>query len=372
MNAAAMPDLKPYLEQVDPEIKRRILLTLSCRDSDDLTRVDGAGEIVVHDGVPVQRMFNGVVVEEGGYYGDLITPIILGLNGVHEPQEEVVVDRLVDRLNQEQLDGTLLRTPIAVELGSYWAYYSIWFCSALHDAHAVAMEPDPTYLEVGRRNAVLNDVAEQITFLNGAIGATPGIVEPFTAESDRREYSVMSYDLETLMRTAGVTVVDVLFCDIQGFETLVLERAESLLSSGAIRFLVVSTHHHSISGDPLTHQRALVYLSGLGAHIIAEHTVSESFSGDGLIVASFTDRDRDLHVPISHARAKDSLFGELEPDIEHYRVLYRREAERVSGLEAELDAIRRTRLWRWSSGPRAAYSALRRRATLRITDLSRP
>ena len=38
----------------------------------------------------------------------------------------------------------------------------------------------------------------------------------------------------------------------------------------------------------------------------------ESYSGDGLIAAGFDPRTRDLVVPISHARAKDSLFGEPE------------------------------------------------------------
>jgi hypothetical protein len=70
-----------------------------------------------------------------------------------------------------------------------------------------------------------------------------------------------------------------------------------------------------ISGDPATHQRCLGLLERVGAHVIAEHTVGESYSGDGLIAASLRDPDRDLVVPVSFARYRDSLFGELEPTL---------------------------------------------------------
>jgi hypothetical protein len=65
----------------------------------------------------------------------------------------------------------------------------------------------------------------------------------------------------------------------------------------------------------MTHQRCLQILVDAGAHVVAEHTVGESFSGDGLVAASMDPRDRDLTVPVSRARYRDSLFGELEPDL---------------------------------------------------------
>ena len=39
--------------------------------------------------------------------------------------------------------------------------------------------------------------------------------------------------------------------------------AASALADGRLRFLIVSTHHHSISGDPLTHQKCLAELQRL-------------------------------------------------------------------------------------------------------------
>ena len=47
-----------------------------------------------------------------------------------------------------------------------------------------------------------------------------------------------------------------------------------------------------------------------GAHILVEHTVAESYTGDGLIVASFDPADRDLTIVTSRCRVQDSLFGD--------------------------------------------------------------
>ena len=46
----------------------------------------------------------------------------------------------------------------------------------------------------------------------------------------------------------------------------------------------------------------------VGAHIIAEHDVHESYSGDGLIAASFSSVDKDFKVEVSCNRYSESLF----------------------------------------------------------------
>lgn len=50
--------------------------------------------------------------------------------------------------------------------------------------------PDAQNLEVGKRNARINELDKQITFLQGAIGAEPGAIFQFEAESDCRPYDV--------------------------------------------------------------------------------------------------------------------------------------------------------------------------------------
>ncbi|MGX7680723.1 FkbM family methyltransferase [Jatrophihabitans sp. DSM 45814] len=304
---------------LDDGAVRRVLMTASCSDADELPKVAGAGEVFEVDGARMQRMHNGLVIEEGSYYGPMMTAIIRRLRGHHEPQEEVVIDAIIRRLKGELADraDTDPSAPVSVlEFGSFWSYYSMWFCAAIEQARAVAMEPDPAYLAVGKRHAEANDLADRITFFSGAIGDRPGEELEFVAESDGLSYPVPMYDLQTLMAAAGVSRADVVLVDVQGAESILLERAKPEFAAGAVRFMVVSTHHQVISGQAITHQRALELLIDAGAHVIAEHTVGESYSGDGLIAVSFDPRDADFVVNVSHARYKDSLFGEVEYELE--------------------------------------------------------
>lgn len=82
------------------------------------------------------------------------------------------------------------------------------------------------------------------------------------------------------------------------------------VEEGLLRFVVISTHHASISGSPTTHEDCLRQLEHLGATILREHTVGESFSGDGLIVASFHAADAAIELPsISRNDPRRSLFA---------------------------------------------------------------
>jgi FkbM family methyltransferase len=289
------------------EDRRRIDLTTAVRDTDRLPRVADAGAVVVRDGRRVQIMHNGVLIDEGCYHGEFMTEIIRRLQGHHEPQEELVFHAIIDRLAQEGTGGT------AVELGSFWAYYSLWAKAALPDATCVCVEPDPRNLEVGRRNFELNGLDAR--FVHAAVGAPHGSTLQIRTESDNRVRPVPLVSLEGLMRDHELERIDLLLSDIQGAEVGLLEHAAAVLRSGQVRFLVVSTHHHSISGDTLTHQRCLDLLRTTGAHVIAEHSVSESCSGDGLVAVSFDPRDADLQVHPTIVRSRDTLYGEPEYEI---------------------------------------------------------
>jgi FkbM family methyltransferase len=331
-----------HLDDLDPALARRVRQTVSCTDSDGLPKVPGAGEVVERDGARVQVMHNGVLVEEGGYYGDWMARIITALRGHHEPQEEVVFDALVTALaSTARSDGEV---PVMVELGSFWAYYSLWFCRQLPGARAYGIEPDPAYLEVGRRNVALNELGDRIVLAPGVVGAAPGSTLQFSAESDGVERPVVQFDLASLMQEHGLEHVDLVLSDIQGWELLLVERALPLLRQGRVRFLLVSTHHHSISGDALTHQKVRDLLVGAGASVIAEHSVGESASGDGLLAVSFDPRDDQLRVEVSHGRARDSLFGELEYDLAAAQASASALREQLEGTQRELDlSQRRTR-----------------------------
>ncbi|MBU5424025.1 FkbM family methyltransferase [Cellulomonas hominis] len=313
-----MTQTGPTPEEIAADHARRVAMTISCRDTDRLPKVEGAGEVLtLDDGSRVQRMHNGLLVLEGGYLGTWTTEIITGLQGHHEPQEEVAFADVLERVAEQEDE------PVIVELGCYWSYYSMWFQQRT-GGRSVGMEPDPAYLEVGRRNMAINGM--DATFVTGAIGGEAGTEASFEAESTGETVTVPVYTLESLMDETGVARASVVLADIQGFERDLLDSIDGLVRAGRIRFMVISTHHRMISGRATTHQEALARIDELGGHVLAEHTVGESYSGDGLVVVSFDDRDRGATIDMSHARYKESYFGEVEPDLQ--RVLDELEATR--------------------------------------------
>ena len=292
----------------DPHIQRRIDLTTAVRATDTIKKVKNAGALIDHDGTPVQVMHNGVLVREGCYYGDWMTAIISELRGHHEPQEEVVFDQIVKRLVKDT------PAPAMIELGSFWAYYSLWLQHDATRARCLLVEPDAYNLKVGVDNFALNEM-EPIAAVHAAIGSEHGSSIRMSNDSDGAVRKAAVVSIDGLIADHGLEQVDLLLCDVQGAELAAIEGARDAIANGRLRFAVISTHHHLISGDPLTHQKCLEQLERLGAQIISEHTVLESCSGDGLIAVSFDERDRGFTVDVPHVRARDTLFGEPEYEL---------------------------------------------------------
>jgi FkbM family methyltransferase len=290
---------------IEPELKRRILMTIGCRDSDAIPKVPHAGEVFAEGDLRYQLMHNGVRVIEDGYCGSWMTEIIRQLKGHHEPQEEKLFHEILKYLSP----GATM-----IEVGSYWAYYSLWFRQALKNATNYMIEPDPNNLAVGKLNFAINSAEGK--FFQYSIGRSSFGPRPFRCESDGQEHPVAEISIDDFASSVGLNRIDLLLADVQGAELPMLEGAIKCINSGKLRFLVLSTHHHSISGHPLTHQQCLQFLRERGAHIIAAHNVTESYSGDGLIVASFDERDRNIpEVQVSKNHPTNSLFRELEYDL---------------------------------------------------------
>lgn len=278
-------------------VEARIELTTRCRDADALPKAPLAGQVIEEAGERVQVMFNGLRVVAGGYYGDWMMRLIELCRGHHEPQEEVAFAQVMHHV------GPRARM---IELGGNWSFYSIWFLSGFAGRKAIVLEPDPAYLETGRRNAALNGV--MATFVNAFAGGKSRPPETFRTESSG-EIAIPCLSVPDLMSKAGWDSLDVLHCDAQGVEFDVLQSCADLFRAGAIGWVIVSTHSHHISGDPLTHQRCHAILRQLGGTIVAEHDVHESFSGDGLVVARFGPLPKGWVSPrISYNRYSSALF----------------------------------------------------------------
>ncbi|MBJ7518234.1 MAG: FkbM family methyltransferase [Solirubrobacteraceae bacterium] len=287
---------------------RRVALTVAARDTDRIPKVPGAGRVIEQGGVATQIMHNGVRVEEGCYYGAWMTEIIHRLRGHHEPQEEWAFHCVVERLRRDT------ESPVMVEFGSFWAYYSLWVAHELPGSRCVLVEPDEAHLQVGIRNFELNGLRPDAT-RHAAVGAHHGETIALRYESDGETRTVPVVSLDGLREELQLARVDLVLCDTQGAELDAIAGCAGAIRDRALRFMVVSTHHHTITGDPLTHQRCVERLTSLGAHILVEHTVHESASGDGLIVASFDERDAGVTIDVSRTRASDTLFGPLEPEL---------------------------------------------------------
>jgi hypothetical protein len=245
-------------------------------------------------------MHNGIEVVYGGYHGDWMAHVIRGLRGHHEPQEELLFHVMLRYVQHRSR---------MVELGCFWAYYTQWYLREVPDSTALCIEPDAHNLSIGQRNTALNGHGDRVRFVRAWIGgqALPSFTAP--TESCATPVSLPQYDAAAVLAEGGDEPIEVLHLDTQGAEWPFLRSITPDMARHKLRFIMVSTHHSCISGSKTTHHDCVETLRALGASILVEHDVIESFSGDGLILASTQAHDRDLWFPeISRNRAERSLF----------------------------------------------------------------
>ncbi len=342
-----MNNLK-YIETLpfDSELKRRIAMTCSCMDCAAIPKVEHAGEIFHEKDIHYQLMHNGIRVIEGCYHGRGVTEIIRLLKGHHEPQEEKAFNEILKYLTPHSL---------MVELGSHWSYYSMWLKKSIPSSINYMIEPDPSNLEVGKKNFEINQMKGQ--FFNAYVGDKSSPPSQFHCESDNEIRMIPQICIDDFVVTNKIERIDLLFVDIQGYEYKMLEGSRQSIKNGKIRFLFISTHHHLISNDPIIHQRCMAFLKEHNAHVIVSHSVAESYSGDGLIVVSFSEEDRKIpEIQISRNYPSNSLFREVEFDLEDarqevkcLREQLQHDQQAALAQQNEIDSILKSRSWKLAS-----------------------
>ncbi|RRH95462.1 hypothetical protein EH240_24815 [Mesorhizobium tamadayense] len=281
----------------------RAIMTSGCADCDGIAKVQEAGRIQDTPNGPVQIMHNGLRVKAGGYHGDWMAQIIRALRGHHEPQEELVFHHILRYVRHNSL---------IVELGSFWCYYTLWYLHEIANATAICIEPDPNNLQLGRDNASLNRLESRISFHNGCVGGESLESLELRCESDGRIRALPCFDMAAVSKLANERTIEILHMDVQGAEVPFIRSMAAAVAGRQVRFALVSTHHSSISGSRTTHADCREALLDFGAVILAEHDVQQSYSGDGLIAASFFPEDRRIELPpVSLNKAHFSLFPEL-------------------------------------------------------------
>lgn len=237
-----------------------------------IERVEHAGEIV--DGHLVTH--NGLLVKpsDPGYL-----KLLQGNAGCHEPQEEYLFQEV---LTQIPPGGCIL------ELGAYWAFYSMWFAQAVPRAKCYLVEPRRENLSVGQYNFAKNGL--QGKFFRGKIGQGHLGVDRFM-KSQRLDY------------------VDVLHADIQGAELELLCDAEDSLNRGRIGYVFVGTHSQKL------HYQCKSYLERHGYPSIA-HADFEygTFCCDGVLVARHHTRPEldTLELPLRDQRGQSLAEKEMK------------------------------------------------------------
>lgn len=239
--------------QITPTWKKRLDLVKQSPDNAKIEKVNDAG-VVRHDH---QVMHNGLKIALASYYDYGNTILIRDNEGVHEPQEEYVFQEVLKYIPE---GGTML------ELGSFWAFYSMWFANKVKNARCVMIEPDPHKMNFGKLNFRMNHLRG--TFDLGFIG-----------KEDILNRSVPHYSVDYLMRKHRIEFLDILHSDIQGYEFDMLTGAKESLEQKKVGYFFISTHSN------LLHEQCERSLKNHGYEVMFSANLDESYSWDGLLVA---------------------------------------------------------------------------------------
>tara|TARA_R110000824_G_scaffold25_1_gene67 strand:- start:1384 stop:2178 length:795 start_codon:yes stop_codon:yes gene_type:complete len=253
----------------------RVKLTISCDDCSYIPKVHNAG--LVSD-EKYQIMHNGIKIIKGAYHGDWMTKIIEELKGHHEPQEEKAFYEVLKRLPKR---ATM------IELGSNWSYYSMWFQKAINTPTNIMIEPHKGKLEVGRKHFEINGLRG--TFKQASIGKN---TSPAPPSPEFETTSLAQLCIDDIIKDHQLDSVDIIHADIQCSELDMLHGAIESITKKKIKYFFISTHG---PGAHL-HTACLNFLRSKQFTILCEHSMAESYSADGLIVAAQDDLNL---IPIS-------------------------------------------------------------------------
>jgi len=198
-------------------------------------------------------MHNGIRIVPNSYVGEGMTRLLQANGGVHEPQEEFAFGEVLDWIPK---GGSML------ELGSYWAFYSLWFSQRIPDAKCYCVEPEEENLQFGKANFDAN--GKTACFSRGFIGGKD--------ESPRDARSAPTRCVDSLMREFEIDHLDILHADIQGYELEMLRGAQSSLAEGKIDYIFISSHSNEL------HYDCMEFLENHGCVILAEADLLETFS----------------------------------------------------------------------------------------------
>jgi len=255
--------------RVTPYWRARIDKVKLSSDNQRINHVTDAGKVFPTH----QLMHNGVRISLGSYYDYGNTHLLIENKGVHEPQEEYIFQAILPFIRE---GGTMM------ELGSYWAFYSLWFVSRVKDAKCMMIEPDPHKMNFGKLNFKLNGRTGRFRI---------GFIDGFTDTTQ----SIPTFNVDYLMNEFKVDFLDILHSDIQSYELKMLKGAAKALGDHKIGYAFISTHSNEL------HQQCIDELKSHGYIIVADANLDESYATDGVIVAKLPEMAGPGSIQISKA-----------------------------------------------------------------------
>ena len=221
--------------------------------------IDKDGFVYLHNGIKVP------LTGCNSYYEEFSNVLVLN-RGVHEPLEEFCFQETLKKIREPK--------PSMIELGSYWAHYSMWFQKQFPDANCFMVEPDSIRLEAGRSNFEANNFTKGQFILS--------------------KVSNDGFKLDTFYKEKQIEKVTILHSDIQGWELEMLDGAKSFLGNQAAEYIFLSTHGQKI------HEEAIKILESYDYIIeVSSDFDNHSTSFDGFILAT--------------ARSSDCIFEDFTP-----------------------------------------------------------
>ena len=228
-------------------------------------------EVYLHNGNLVP------MVGPGSYYG-VFSQVLIINRGVHEPLEEYVFQELLRILPE---------MPSMIELGAYWAHYSMWLKKARPQATCIMVEPDPGNLAAGRANFERN-------------GYQGEFIEATVAKGH--------WELDRFVQSRGLAHLTILHVDIEGFEAQLIDGGRDTLGKAMVDYIFVSTHAQTLHNDTIK------ALSGFGYRVeAASDFENDTTSYEGLVFVSSPNVKpvfKDF-APLGRARIAASSADEL-------------------------------------------------------------
>ena len=187
------------------------------------------------------------------------------------------------------LDQQGIKQPTMLEVGCFWALWSLVFRKRFPDGRNVLVELGRRQLEVGRENFRLNDfdyesywggffLDKSGTYKNRQYDIEfPKVEGEYYCDDLSGEMVGPELNFMDIYRQSSLDTIDLLHMDIQGSE-LPLIRDINLLLDKKIRSLVIATHSAEI------HQEIVSRLNNNGFNL--EIDISSLLGSDGYIYAN--------------------------------------------------------------------------------------